>query len=197
MAFAEVNDWIASLAASDPGERARAARAISEAGIAAAAAATRAWRNEAELAQLFCGVPVAGVAVQPETFDQIRRASGMPRLAEVPPDQDAQEFELHFAGGISLDILTASQPHGPGAMARFLDRHGEGIQQVELPVRDVDRATTLLRERFSLAPVYPETRAGADGTRVNFFLVPLRPSAGESPSGKILIELVELPAERT
>jgi hypothetical protein len=33
--------------------------------------------------------------------------------------------------------------------------------------------------------VYPQARAGADGTRVNFFLV------GKSGGGKVLIELFE------
>jgi len=32
-----------------------------------------------------------GIAVQPELFRQIRAANGSPRLAEVPPDQDAED----------------------------------------------------------------------------------------------------------
>lgn len=95
------------------------------------------------------------------------------------------EFELHFPDGILLDILTTREPGARGALARFLDRQGEGIQQVELPVADVDRAAALVRERFALTPIYPATRPGADGTRVNFFLVPV--PAG----GKVLIEMVE------
>ena len=52
-------------------------------------------------------------------------------------------------------------------------------------MRDVDRASEILRARFSLLPIYPATRAGADGTRVNFFLA-------ATPEGKkVLIELVE------
>jgi hypothetical protein len=192
----ELNAWISSLAASEPDQRARAARAIYDAGAAAARTACHPWRSDAELAQLFSGEPVVGVAVPPETFERIWRASGMPKLADVPPDQDAEEFELHFSGGISLDILSTSQPHASGAIARFLDRHGEGIQQVELPVRDVDRTTALLRERFSIAPIYAETRAGADGTRVNFFLLPVATASGASAKEKILIELVEFPAGR-
>jgi hypothetical protein len=51
--------------------------------------------------------------------------------------------------------------------------------------RDIERATQVLRANFRLDPIYPATRAGADGTRVNFFLVP-------SESGKkVLIEIVE------
>jgi hypothetical protein len=126
----------------------------------------------------------------PERFAQIRDANGMPRLAEVPPDQDASEFELHFSvletnTPIRLDILTTKQPGGEGAIAKFLAKFGEGIQQVEFEVTNVDDATRILAERFGVKAIYPATRAGADGTRVNFFLVP-------TVSGKkILIELVE------
>jgi len=128
---------------------------------------------------------VVGIAVQPETFQKIRAANDSPRLAQVPADQDAQEFELHLDASIAFDILTTREPGGPGAIARFLQKFGEGIQQIEIYVRDVDRATEILRSRFALAPLYPATRAGADGTRVNFFLV-TGPDAK-----KVLIELVE------
>jgi len=64
-------------------------------------------------------------------------------------------------------------------------KFGSGIQQVELYVRDVDQATELLKSNFGLPPIYPVTRAGADDTRVNFFLA-------TTPDGKkLLVELVE------
>jgi tellurite resistance protein TerC len=126
-----------------------------------------------------------GVAVRPNTFERIRKANGMPRLADVPPDQDAREFELHFPEGIRLDILTTKEPGGDGAIAKFLSKFGEGIQQVEYEVSNVDRATQILAEQFSVKAIYPATRPGADGTRVNFFL------AQTEDGKKILIELVE------
>jgi hypothetical protein len=129
---------------------------------------------------------VAGLAVHPDTFERIRAANNSPELADVPPDQDAEEFELRI-GEMDFDILTTREPGGSGAIARFLDKFGEGIQQVEIYVRDVDRATDILRARFKLDPVYPVTRPGADGTRINFFLA--APLQGK----KVLIELVETP----
>lgn len=126
-----------------------------------------------------------GVAVEPATFTRIRAATGSPRLAHVPPEQDAIEFELDFPNGARLDILTSRDPAAGGAIARYLQRSGEGIQQVELQVRDADRATELLRRHWHVDPVYPDTRPGADGTRVNFFLVPL------ARGRKVLIEIVE------
>ena len=117
-----------------------------------------------------------GVAVLPETFEKIRIANGAPPLADAPSDQDVLEFELEYSESdlphIRLDILTTKAPGGNGAIARFLGKFGEGIQQVELDVTNVDRATEILRTRFQLEPIYPATRPGANGTRVNFFLVP-------------------------
>jgi hypothetical protein len=126
-----------------------------------------------------------GLAVQPERFALIHEACGSPRLADVPPDQDAQEFELHLPGGLSMDVLTTKNPAGNGAMAKYLQKFGEGIQQIEFQCKDVDRATEILRGTFGLNPVYPATRPGADGSRVNFFLV------SAPGANKVLIELYE------
>ena len=181
---------IADLAGTDAAARAAAATEIYRAGCSLADPVVRSWCADAELASLF-GAPnlqvTVGIAVSPATFSQAYVASGSPRLAEVPPEQDAQEFELHFAGGVSLDVLTTRDPGGTGAIARFLTKFGEGIQQVECRVTDVDRATQILTEKFGVQAVYPETRRGTDGTRVNFFLVPT--TAGP----KVLIELYEQP----
>ena len=147
------------------------------------------WWSDEELAALVSApVPdvTVGLAVQRETFAKIRAANGMPRLAEVPSDQDAEEFELHFANRVSLDILTSRAPGGEGAIARYLGKFGEGVQQVEFRCANVDRATQILKDKFRVAPVYPATRHGADGTRVNFFLV------ASPDGGKVLIELYEL-----
>ena len=149
------------------------------------------WLVEAELASrlvlddLSWPVMTVGVAVSPPNFERIRTASGSPGLASVPPDQDAEEFELHFSKGVRLDILRSKDPGGSGAIARYLQKFGEGIQQIEFLTRDIDRATEILLSRFSVQPIYPATRPGADGTRVNFFLVTV------PGKGKILIELVE------
>ena len=132
-----------------------------------------------------------GLAVHPDTFERIRAANGSPALAAAPADQDVKEFELHFPGSVALDVLTPQTSNGDGEIARFLARFGEGIQQVEVDVADVDRATELFRARFAAEPVYPAARPGADRTRVNFFLLPVK------DGGKTLIELVEAPQTET
>ena len=178
---------IFDLSSSDSVKRATAAVEIYRAGRALADDATTRWWTDEELATLFGGgVPnvTVGLAVHRETFTKIRAANGLPRLADVPPDQDAEEFELHFPDGVTLDILTSRAPGGTGALAKYLAKFGEGVQQVEFRCTDVERATEILKEKFGVRPVYPEKRPGADGTRVNFFLV-------SSASGKVLIELYE------
>lgn len=179
---------IADLSSADASKRLAAASEIYRLGRATAGSAISDWWAESELsALLFAPNPAitVGLAVQRDTFGRIRIANGTPRLAQVPPDQDAEEFELHFAEGISLDILTTREPGGLGAIAKYLAKFGEGIQQVEYLCTNVDRAAQILKEKFKVASIYPATRAGADGTRVNFFLV------ASPDGGKVLIELYE------
>jgi hypothetical protein len=187
----EIAPLIRSLCLADPAKSAAAASEIFTRSSAMAHAAVQEWLAYPPLAKLLVYNAsgaleiTVGVVVEPDTFERIRSANGSPQLADVPPDQDAREFELDFPGGVRLDILTTREPGGGGAIARFLMKLGEGIQQVEFNVSDVDGATEILRGRFALEPIYRATRGGADGTRVNFFLVP------RTGGGKVLIELVE------
>jgi hypothetical protein len=178
---------IEGLFSSDAAVRAVSAADIYGRGLVLAGPVVCAWLANWEFSELLQRQLVTvGLAVFPNTFARIRGANGNPRLARVPPDQDAEEFELHFSTELSLDILTTRDLEGGGAIARYLKRFGEGIQQVEYRCSDVDRAAAILKEAFGVMPVYPETRAGADGTRINFFLAPTE--AG----GKVLIELYEI-----
>ena len=185
--MSDLASQLARLASPARADREPAAIELYKLGRALGEAAVVGWRSDAEFATLLTGAPTVGIAVLPATFDKIRAANGAPRLAQVPPDQDAKEFDLHFGPRASLDVLTTREPGGKGAIARFLEKFGEGIQQVEFVVTDVDRVTEILRTRFGQQPIYPQTRPGADGTRVNFFLC-------STPDGKkVLIELVESP----
>jgi hypothetical protein len=182
---------IAGLTSADPSVRSTAAEEIYHLGRAAAGSAISEWWSESELSALLLGPDPAitvGLAVQRDTFGRIRIANGTPRLADVPPDQDAEEFELHFTEGISLDILTTREPGSSGAIAKYLAKFGEGVQQVEYRCTNVDRTTQILKDKFGVDPVYPATRHGADGTRVNFFLI------ASPDGGKVLIELYESPS---
>jgi len=180
---------IADLSSADSSKRLAAAGEVYRLGRATAGSAISDWWAESELSALLLAPNPAvtvGLALQRETFGRIRIANGTPRLADVPPDQDAEEFELHFPQEIHLDILTTREPGGSGAIAKYLTKIGEGVQQVEYRCANVDRATQILKDKFGIAPVYPATRHGSDGTRVNFFLV------ASPDGGKVLIELYEL-----
>jgi hypothetical protein len=185
-------EWIAALSSPEDATRAAAAGQIYAAGRSRAAQAIQRWCKHGEFAQLLGKNPetTVGLAVRPETFAQIREANGRLRLANVPPEQDASEFTLRFAGGITLDVLTSRNQEGSGAIAKFLLKFGEGVQQVEFRCSDVNRATAILRDQMAVVPVYREARPGADGTRVNFFLVDA--ADGE----RVLIELYEPAAIR-
>jgi hypothetical protein len=188
-AAAPIADLLARLAAADAAARERAAAELFRRGCAAAEPVFKEWFADAEFRALVSGrgpLLTVGVAVEPAQFEEVRRRTGA-RLARAPADQDVQEFELQFPHGVRLDVLTTRDPAGGGAIARFLQRFGPGIQQVECEVRDATRAAQVVRSHFALDPVYPETRDGANGTRVNFFLAPA------AEGRKVLIELVEVP----
>jgi hypothetical protein len=185
----ELTKAIEGLSSANAEVRATAGEEIYRGGREAALRATEKWWTDEELDRLLLGTArevTVGIAVGREKFARIRSANGIARLAEVPSEQDAEEFELHFAGGVALDILTSRAPGGDGAIAKYLVKFEEGVQQVEFRCLDVERATEILKERFGVKAVYAEKRPGADDTRVNFFLVSL-PEGG----GKILIELFE------
>src|ERR1700674_2798392 len=98
-----------------------------------------------------------GIAVLPETFEKIRTANDSPPLADAPSDQDVMEFELEFAeSGMSyvhIVRLTTKVPGGNSAIARFLEKFGDEIQQVEIDMTDVDRAEEILRTAFKVEPL--------------------------------------------
>ena len=194
---------IARLAAPDPAQRALAGFELFNAGIARVLTLLQKWElddgfhrlvvreklDASDIRNISTGRFTVGIAVEPATFEKIRAANGSLPLADAPADQDVLEFELDFprtgTPGVRLDILTTKAPGAGGAIDRFLQKFGEGIQQVELDVTNVNLATEIVRTRFNVEPIYPNTGAGADGTRVNFFLVPT------DDNKKVLLELVE------
>ena len=178
---------IPDLSSSDAIMRVAAATEIYRRGRAPADRAAYHWWTDPQFSALFGANPVVtvGLAVRRATFAKIREANGSPQLVQVPPDQDAEEFELHLPDNIALDVLTTRDPESQGPVARYLSKFGEGVQQVEFRCTDVDRAADILKKKFDIAPVYPQTRPGAAGTRVNFFLVPV------PGSGKVLLEFYE------
>src|SRR4029077_19275845 len=146
-------EHIDHLADTDPSKRAQVALDFLLAGTGRVRDSLQDWERDDEFRALVIREKVAGpvsrkpsppkltvgIAVLPETFEKIRAATGPPPRADAPADQDVMEFELEFATGamsVRLDVLTTKTPSGNGAIARFLEKFGEGIQQVEIEVTD-------------------------------------------------------------
>jgi methylmalonyl-CoA/ethylmalonyl-CoA epimerase len=88
------------------------------------------------------------------------------------------------AGEARLELLEPTAPDSP--IARFLDKRGEGLQQIALAVDDVQAVLDRMR-RLGLALLDEAPRVGAHGTKVAF----LHPKA----TGGVLVELVERPSQ--
>ena len=87
-------------------------------------------------------------------------------------------------GDSCIQLLSALRPDT--AIGKFLERNGEGIQQVAFRVVDVDVASQRLRDA-GLRLLYDAPRRGTAGSRINF--------VHPKDAGGVLIELVEPPAE--
>jgi methylmalonyl-CoA/ethylmalonyl-CoA epimerase len=83
------------------------------------------------------------------------------------------------AGGC-LQLLAPLSPDS--TIAKFLDRHGPGVQQVAYTVESVDKACAELRARGARL-LYDEPRRGTAGSRINF--------VHPKDAGGVLVELVE------
>ncbi len=102
---------------------------------------------------------------------------------EVNEEQGVREAMLAVGDSDSrLQLLAPLTPDSP--IARFLDRSGEGVQQIAYTVDDIDMTCAALRGR-GLRLLYDEPRRGTAGSRINF--------VHPKDAGGVLVELVEPP----
>lgn len=105
---------------------------------------------------------------------------------EVNEEQGVREAMLAVGSSDSrIQLLAPLRADSP--IGKFLDRSGEGVQQVAYTVDDVDAVTATLRER-GVRLLYDEAKPGTAGSRVNF----VHPQDAMG----VLVELVE-PARTT
>lgn len=83
-----------------------------------------------------------------------------------------------------IQLLAPLRPDS--AIGKFLDRNGQGIQQMAYRVADIDRVSEILRER-GMRLLYPEPKRGTADSRINF----VHPKDARG----VLLELVEPAAE--
>jgi methylmalonyl-CoA/ethylmalonyl-CoA epimerase len=108
------------------------------------------------------------------------RTFGLPKLhEEVNEEQGVREAMLGI-GDSCLQLLAPLR--ADSAIGKFLERNGEGIQQVAFRVTDVDVAAQRLRDA-GLRLLYDVPKRGTSGSRVNF--------VHPKDCGGVLVELVE------
>ena len=120
-----------------------------------------------------------------------REAYGMEVLhEEVNEEQGVREAMIGVGdrvsnpGGSCIQLLAPLSPES--TIAKFIDRNGQGIQQLAFRVDDVEHVAEVLRSR-GLRLLYDAPRRGTSDSRVNF----IHPK----DAGGVLVELVE-PADR-
>jgi methylmalonyl-CoA/ethylmalonyl-CoA epimerase len=100
---------------------------------------------------------------------------------EVNEDQGVREAMLAVGDDPPyLQLLAPCDESSP--LAKFLDRRGEGIQQLAYRVRDVEAVSATLRAR-GLRLLYDQPHPGTAGSRINF--------VHPKDAGGVLVELVE------
>lgn len=110
------------------------------------------------------------------------------RLAheEVNEEQGVREAMLEVGtSGSYVQLLAPLREDSP--IGRFLERSGEGVQQVAYTVDDIDATSRQLRDA-GLRLLYDEPKPGTAGSRINF--------VHPKDAGGVLVELVEPPASR-
>ena len=133
---------------------------------------------------LFTTIDHVGVAV-PDLDDAIafyREAYGMEVAhEEVNEEQGVREAMLRVGDSDTcIQLLAPLSPES--TIAKFLDRNGQGIQQLAYRVADIDAVSATLRER-GLRLLYEEAKRGTSDSRVNF----IHPKDARG----VLVELVE------
>ena len=108
------------------------------------------------------------------------RAFGLPLLHEEVNEEQGVREAMVGIGDSAIQLLAPLTPES--TIGKFLDRNGEGIQQVAFRVTDVDVAAQRLRDA-GLRLLYDAPRRGTAGSRVNF--------VHPKDCGGVLVELVE------
>ena len=140
------------------------------------------------MTDLFTAIDHVGVAV-PDLDEAIafyRDSYGM-ELAHEETNEEQGVREAMMRVGTSGSCIQLLAPLSPeSTIAKFLDRNGQGIQQLAYRVEDIDAVCATLRER-GLRLLYDTPKRGTSNSRVNF----IHPKDARG----ILVELVEPAAD--
>jgi methylmalonyl-CoA/ethylmalonyl-CoA epimerase len=112
------------------------------------------------------------------------RAFGLPLLHEEVNEEQGVREAMVGIGDSAIQLLAPLRPDSP--IGKFLERNGEGIQQVAFRVSDIDVAAERLRAA-GLRLLYDVPKRGTADSRVNF--------VHPKDCGGVLVELVEPSAD--
>ncbi|MGD9955676.1 MAG: methylmalonyl-CoA epimerase [Candidatus Nanopelagicales bacterium] len=112
------------------------------------------------------------------------RAFGLPLLHEEVNEEQGVREAMVGIGDAAIQLLAPLRPDSP--IGKFLERNGEGIQQVAFRVSDIDVAADRLRAA-GLRLLYDVPKRGTADSRVNF--------VHPKDCGGVLVELVEPAAD--
>src|SRR4029078_11410394 len=118
---------------------------------------------------LFTAIDHVGVAVRDldDAIEFYESAFGM-RLAHPGGNEEQGVREAMMAVGDSGSCIQLLAPIDESStIAKFLDRHGPGMQQLAYPVTDLDEVSAVLRDR-GLRLLYDVAKVGTAGSLVNF-----------------------------
>ena len=135
---------------------------------------------------LFVAIDHVGVAVADLEAAKAfyRETFGMQTVHEETNEEQGVR-EAMVAVGDSGSFLQLLAPlNESSTIAKFLDRHGPGLQQLAFRVTDLESVTTILRDR-GVRLLYDVGRRGTAGSLVNF--------VHPKDAGGVLVELVEAP----
>lgn len=136
------------------------------------------------LRQFVIKIDHVGVAVRDLDAAKLfyARALGCPCIHEEANEEQGVREAMVAVGdsGGCIQLLAPLRDDSP--IGKFLERNGEGIQQVAFTVADVDAVAEHLRS-VGVRVLYERAKTGTAGSRVNF--------VHPKDAGGVLIELVE------
>ena len=137
----------------------------------------------AALGGTLLGIDHVGLAVRDldEAIERWSKTFGLDvSHREINESQGIEEAMLDLADGTRLQLLAPL--NSESTIAKFLERSGEGMQQLAFRVTDIEDAMAKVLSA-GMRLIYSESRIGTAGSRINF--------VHPKDVGGVLVELVQ------
>lgn len=137
----------------------------------------------AALGGTLLGIDHVGLAVRDldEAIERWSKTFGLEvSHREINESQGIEEAMLDLADGTRLQLLAPL--NSESTIAKFLERSGEGMQQLAFRVTDIEDAMAKVLSA-GMRLIYSESRIGTAGSRINF--------VHPKDVGGVLVELVQ------